>query len=405
MPEAQHASGGQVPPLRVVHIDNGHTDPIGTSGGDRYLVEILRRSDPKLLSPILLTESNGCAAHQNLSNIVQLHTWEVHPRPTGPINSWARLFALYTSRLLKLRRVLRALRELRPNKVVAVSQYLTDSLYLLFDIVPRKGPDKFLILHIVAPQPFLGFDGRFHLPSLSELSLWINSAASLTIAKLSGANIVVVQDEAAQAIRARFRLPPDRVMTVPVGVSPPPTVASLGKQIDVLFIGRNHRQKGIQDLEVAWGEVVRCLPSATMVVVGLNSHELASHAGGRALSGRVEVMGRVDDRVKFDLLRRARVLIFPSHFEGFPAVVLEALACGAPVVAYDISAVANLVGKGVVAIQRYDAVKLGTEVVNILSDDQRRKSLSDAAIDVSRGYSWDVSARAYLRALGVKESD
>ena len=95
----------------------------------------------------------------------------------------------------------------------------------------------------------------------------------------------------------------------------------------VLFIGRLEPQKGLGDLLDAWPHVLEAIPSATLRLVGKGPlKERASCMHG------VEVLGaRTHDAIPGEL-HRASLFVLPSWAEGMPNVVLEALACGRPVV-------------------------------------------------------------------------
>ena len=100
----------------------------------------------------------------------------------------------------------------------------------------------------------------------------------------------------------------------------------------VLFVGRITEAKGVFDLLVAWARVVARCPNAELWVVG------PDHTNGRfsreARSGRYGCSIRVNPPVPLpdvaELMRQAQVFCLPSHGEGTPNSVMEALACWPP---------------------------------------------------------------------------
>lgn len=112
-----------------------------------------------------------------------------------------------------------------------------------------------------------------------------------------------------------------------------------------LFVGRLSPEKGIGTLLDAWREV----PDVPLKIVGDGPLRAAVEA--RAASptggGAIEPLGSRGHAEVIDLMRRATVLVFPSEwYEGAPRVVLEALACGLPVVGAWIGAVTEILEHG-----------------------------------------------------------
>jgi glycosyltransferase involved in cell wall biosynthesis len=115
-----------------------------------------------------------------------------------------------------------------------------------------------------------------------------------------------------------------------------------------LFVGRLVRPKGIHLILQAW----RQLGEIPLKIVGdgplLDS---ARAAVGRHTAGGIEVMGRVEHRSVMRLMQGARFLVVPSDwYEGMPITIMEAFACGIPVLASGLGAMAELVEDGVTGL-------------------------------------------------------
>ena len=110
-----------------------------------------------------------------------------------------------------------------------------------------------------------------------------------------------------------------------------------------VYVGNLKPEKGVLDLGSAWQAVARATPDATLVVVGdgpLQS-ELASLTG--SLAERVRLIARQPLERVPAYMAAADVLVLPSHSEGTPNVVLEALASGRRVVATAVGGVPDLI--------------------------------------------------------------
>lgn len=127
---------------------------------------------------------------------------------------------------------------------------------------------------------------------------------------------------------ARIRVIPNPVA---VAACPPPP---RGRGHRVLFLGRLKPSKGVWDLLAALPAVLARHPGARFCLAGdgdLAGVRAAARAQG--VEHAIELPGWIDGAEKTQELARADVLVLPSHFEGLPICVLEAMGAGIPVVA------------------------------------------------------------------------
>jgi len=130
-----------------------------------------------------------------------------------------------------------------------------------------------------------------------------------------------------------------------------------------LVVGRLARQKG-QDLAfAAWESVRAVLPDASLAVVG-DGPERAALA--RSAPAGVTLHGPTADPQ--DWYAAADVVLLPSRWEGMALVPLEAMACGRPVVGFDVAGVAESIGDAGTAVPRLDVAALADAVVARLAD-------------------------------------
>ena len=109
------------------------------------------------------------------------------------------------------------------------------------------------------------------------------------------------------------------------------------KGSEPLFVclGRLKRYKGVQDAIRAMTELAPKFPNAKLAILGTGDYEgdLRQLSAELSVTQNVLFMGYVPFETKIKLLKEATALIMPSYKEGFPTPVLEAQACGTPVVA------------------------------------------------------------------------
>jgi len=131
-------------------------------------------------------------------------------------------------------------------------------------------------------------------------------------------------------------------------VPPPP------KQFDVVWMGRVHPQKGIDDLLAALAWLKQQLPDFRAVIIGKSRDKLEPVIGRMGLLENVTFSGLVSEQEKFRLLKSSRVFVMPSRYESWGIVVGEAFASGVPVVAYDLPCYRPVFGDFVRYVKCFD---------------------------------------------------
>ncbi len=185
------------------------------------------------------------------------------------------------------------------------------------------------------------------------------------------------------------------------GVSPDPD--------RVVFVGRIEHYKGVDVLLSAWPEVRRTRPAARLSILGAGSalERMRRRVTDERIAG-VEFAGFVDDAVKVDAMRRARVVVQPSRKEGWGLTVLEANACGTPVVAADVPGLRDSVrdGETGLLVPSADPGALAQAILRVTGDDGLRARLAAGALEWSGRFTWEIAAAAMaemMRAAARRE--
>jgi glycosyltransferase involved in cell wall biosynthesis len=175
-------------------------------------------------------------------------------------------------------------------------------------------------------------------------------------------------------------------------------------QLRLIIVGRQEGAKGTDILIRALALIHRAHPEAALDVVGDGSAvpALKKLAADMGIEGKVEFHGKVNHDEVIRLLRTAQVFCFPTQSEGFPKVVLEALACGLPVVATPVSVLPQLLGNGcgrLVAETTPEA--LARAIEGVVADRSRYAAMSRKAIETAQQYSleaWRDTIGGHLEA-------
>jgi glycosyltransferase involved in cell wall biosynthesis len=142
-------------------------------------------------------------------------------------------------------------------------------------------------------------------------------------------------------------LPPERIVVKPNFVHPDPGRGTATRQPGRygLFVGRLSKEKGLRGLLAAWKLLARSIP-LFILGDGPMRDEIATEIRELGLT-QVTLLGSVSREEVFRWMRDAGFLVCPSHwFEGCPLVILEAFACGVPVIATGHGPTAEMVDHG-----------------------------------------------------------
>jgi len=170
----------------------------------------------------------------------------------------------------------------------------------------------------------------------------------------------------------------------------------------VVFVGRLEHYKGVDVLLDAWPRVRAARPAARLVIAGSGGagEEMRRRAAGSEYGDSVSFAGFVSEEDKVALLRRATVVVQPSRKEGWGLTVLEANACGTPVVATDVPGLRDSVRDGATGLLAApEPAALASSLVAVLSDDALRVRLAREAHAWSERFSWDHVSDAFAEIV------
>jgi glycosyltransferase involved in cell wall biosynthesis len=220
-------------------------------------------------------------------------------------------------------------------------------------------------------------------------------------------HVVAISSFAAQELREEFDLPEDRVHPVRLGIdmerfSPPsPEVIAQTREKYgdyVLAIGVLTPRKNFVRLI----EAMAPLKDLRLVLVGHGSSdgkaEVEEAIESQGFRARITRLEGVSDREIVSLMGAARVYAVPSLYEGFGLTVLEAMACGAPVVCSHASALPEVAGDAACMVDATSVEALTDALRRVTEDSTLANELRERGLARVGRFSWDESARR-LRAL------
>ncbi|NOX60893.1 MAG: glycosyltransferase family 4 protein [Chloroflexi bacterium] len=171
----------------------------------------------------------------------------------------------------------------------------------------------------------------------------------------------------------------------------------------IFFVGRLVWEKGPDLLVNAMADVAAEFPDARLIIAGTGplQDELRGMVQYLGLQKHVHLAGFISDEARNKLYAVADVAVFPSRYEPFGIVALEAMACGTPVVVTDVGGLSEVVEHEVTGLRvapgRVDAVAAGI-LQTLRHPDAAAERARRAQRVVMRDYRWDGVAEKTLQA-------
>lgn len=223
---------------------------------------------------------------------------------------------------------------------------------------------------------------------------------------LKKASVIVVPSVHYKEYLANQNVSQKKIKVVPCGIdtsffTPSTTTKDFKKTrgFDILYVGRINDQKGFDILLQAYPLVLHEHPETVLTVIGLCDQprywrRIQKHL--KQVETHVRFLGNLASEQLRDHYRKADLLAFPSLYESFGIVPLEAMSCGTPVVGTPVGVLTDLVRETGILVRREDPRSLAEALNKMLSNSELREKLGKKAFQaVSRKYSWAEAITKY----------
>ncbi len=128
--------------------------------------------------------------------------------------------------------------------------------------------------------------------------------------------------------------------------------------------------------------------------IAMQSHaEILVEIERLGLTGTVKVLGYLPyDELPF-LFNMARLMVFPSFFEGFGIPLVEAMACGCPVICSNVTSLPEVIGDAGVLFDPHSSADIAEKVWSVWNDQEKRDAMRNKGLERAKMFSWDETAR------------
>jgi glycosyltransferase involved in cell wall biosynthesis len=249
---------------------------------------------------------------------------------------------------------------------------------MFHDLIPLRFPRRF--------SPLLPYH-RYYTPQV-----------------LSQAQHIICNSQAtANDITNFYQIPASKITSIPLAYDRNHfRFLNLPTRNYFLYIGRQDTYKNVQRLISAFAALPNCKDYELWLVGSIDRRYTP------ILQAQAEELG-IADRVKFleyvpyselpTMINGAIALVFPSLWEGFGLPVLEAMACGTPVITSNISSLPEVAGDAAILINPYDTGEITAAMQAIVDDSELRSHLSTQGIARAKQFSWEKTGEATAEVL------
>jgi len=213
--------------------------------------------------------------------------------------------------------------------------------------------------------------------------------------------VITVSDSSRRDLVQRYRLPEERVIVIHNGVArrflgiPLREAQPIGdRPLRILALGTLQPRKNLMRLLEAVRIVAHKRP-VNLRVVGPDGFQARTIRDALDGSASADIVGYLSDAELVHEYVEADMLVYPSIYEGFGLPVVEAMACGTPVITSTGGSLPEVAGDAAIVIDPLDVSAIATSILRLADDVQLRGELTKRGIVRARSYSWASSAQAH----------
>jgi glycosyltransferase involved in cell wall biosynthesis len=269
-------------------------------------------------------------------------------------------------------------------------QERADVVHAVYFLPPATGRPTVLTVHDISFERYPEFFSR---RALIRDRLFIRASAK------AASRVVTVSETSRRDLVGLYGLPEDRVIAIPNGVgdgfrpredfvwAPYPG----DRPLRVLAVGTLQPRKNLLRLLDALVLVGREIP-VRLRVVGPDGHQAAEIRNRLTSSVQTEIVGWLEDDALAEEYRGADVFAYPSIYEGFGLPLVEAMACGTPIVTSTGGSLPEVAGGAAILVDPFDVAALAAAIRRIAEDGPAAAALRARGFARAATFSWERSA-------------
>ncbi len=383
---------------KIVTIANGFVNTRSTGGGDHFAIELARRIPKNVHMSVILPKTG-------------LYHWEragiEHPYirylvlPASRFDNSDNPLLLFFAYLSRSIRTLFLLRSLPPFQI----------LYTTTDLFPDTTP---VYLFCLINSHVLWFARFFHFidpPYKREGNFFVNSGAfllqKLSLSLMKQSDVILIDNPSLKIRLKKLGIQEEKIQTHPGGVNLQAAFESkLQKSFtsDAIFLGRLIPHKGIFDAVDVWKYVTKEIPHVRLFMIGHGPYNITKTLIGKIKQTRLEknikIVGYIHDRKTLtSYIKSSKLLLFLDHEAGFGLVIIEAMAAGLPVVAYNLPIFGTTYKQGFLTSSMRDTKSIAKNIISLLTNEKKYFLLSQKAFSEAKRFDWNYASKKFYRTV------
>jgi glycosyltransferase involved in cell wall biosynthesis len=165
------------------------------------------------------------------------------------------------------------------------------------------------------------------------------------------------------------------------------------REMLVLYLGRIHKEKGLDLLVETFARVIREMEDVTLAIIGPDDgflDKLSDHVRSLGIARKVLITGPIYGSARLEAFCDADVFVTPSY-TGFPKTFVESCACGVPIVTTERGDNLGWIEGNVGYVVRYDSEHLARAILHLLRDPEERSQFSKKGTQLARErFNWNL---------------
>lgn len=389
--------------MTIYHIELGQAG-YGLSGGEKCMIELIKflkkKRNKGSFAPlknknVLITTNLAKKTYEKLGlredDFLRYKTIEVEPSENKFF-----IFLSYIKRTIKALKLINGIQSNDSDILFCHSDFFPNSIPFYYLAKKNNKTKLFYWFHALAPDIFKGYEGyftgRFQIPRLNvihnNLNQWIYK--KLTFKR----GIILTGNPYFKEILKR-RYPKNRIYAIKRfgGLDIERIqIKEVQKKYDLIWMGRFQSLKGLFDTIDIVRECKKRIYDIKLAVLGGGSKKIEEKfeklIKKNHLEKNIEYKGFIVGDKKYGYLRQSKIFLITSYFESFGVVILEAMTCGLPVVAYNLP-VYSVFEKGLIKTSIGDKGKLAEKILSLLENKDYYLKMKNEALDFSKDFSWE----------------
>lgn len=359
---------------------------IGKSGADIALIELLKRLT--YFKKTIITSKKGInlCKSLNLTNISSIITSQE--------SEVKNILWIYIKRTLNI---------LFSTKIPKSNAILLSSSDFFPDVIPcflLKKHNKWIATIYHLYPHYKNRQGKIYI---NFIAYYLQKFSFFLIKQK--ADLVIVSNKLVkkQLINLNFDKNKIQVVLIGIDISFYEKIKQGKTKYDAIYLGRLNYSKGIFDLIDFWKKVTSKIKSAKLAIIGEGSKEikkaLLKTIKDNKLDNNIIYLGYLSDKKAFSVIKSTKLLVNPSHEEGFGLTTLQAMACNVPVISWNLASYKYTFEDNLMTIKKGNISAFSKKIIKLLGNTKQRDNISKRACIFVKKYDWKYILPEYINII------